>query len=206
MAQEFREVKFIKSSSNLKECPTGNLPEYAFVGRSNVGKSSLINMLTGNQKLAKTSNEPGRTRLINHFLVDESWYLVDLPGYGFAKVSKTERAKFEMLIKDYLKNRETLSCLFHLIDSRHSPQANDLEFLQWLGENSIPFVICFTKTDKLSAAQILKSKNTYTEILLKTWESLPEIFQTSTIQNKGKEEILHFIEQTNKLLKSGSSK
>jgi GTP-binding protein len=206
MAKLLGEVKFIKSSSELKECPKDSLPEYAFVGRSNVGKSSLINLITGNRKLAKTSVDPGRTRLINHFLVDGSWYLVDLPGYGFAKVSKAYRAKFEIMIKNYLKKRESLACLFLLIDSRHSPQLNDLEFIQWLGENNVPFVICFTKTDKLPSSQILKSKAAYTDILLQTWESLPEIFETSTILNKGKDDILGFIANTNKLLKSSSSK
>jgi GTP-binding protein len=206
MTNSFSEVKFIKSSSALKECPNDTLPEYAFVGRSNVGKSSLINFITGNRKLARTSVDPGRTRLINHFLVDGSWYLVDLPGYGFAKVSKADRVKFELMIKNYLKKRESLACLFLLIDSRHSPQSNDLEFMRWLGENNVPFVICFTKTDKLSSSQILKSKAVYIDMLLQTWESLPEIFETSTILNKGKDEILSFIAKTNKLLKSSSSK
>jgi GTP-binding protein len=205
MSHNFKEVKFIKSSPDLISCPPDEIPEYAFVGRSNVGKSSLINYLTGIKKLAKTSADPGLTRLINHFLVDESWYLVDLPGYGYAKVSKTIRSKFEIIIKDYLKNRKSLACLFLLIDSRHSPQKNDLEFMQWLGENEVPFVICFTKTDKLSSTLLQKSRQTFSQTLLDTWESLPEIILTSTVTDRGKEEILTFIQQTNKLLKSSSS-
>jgi GTP-binding protein len=205
MPNTISEAKFIKSSPNVASCPMMGNPEYAFVGRSNVGKSSLINYLAGINKLARTSNRPGRTRLINHFLVDESWYLVDLPGYGYAKLSKSERLQFEALIKDYLKNRDSLACLFLLIDCRLSPQKSDLEFLKWLGENQIPYVICYTKTDKLTSDQLQKSLNMYKQTLLKTWESLPEFFFTSIKHNRGKEEILEFIEQTNKMLKTGSS-
>ena len=201
-----KEVYFIKSSADYKNCPEGYEPEYAFVGRSNVGKSSLINFITGKKGLAKTSNTPGATKLINHFFVDESWYLVDLPGYGYAKIAKTERAKFEKLIKDYLLYRKNLVCLFQLIDCRHEPQKNDLEFLSWLGKNGVPFVLCFTKTDKLSSSQLQKSLKTYKNELLKQWESLPQIFMTSTTANRGKEEILGFIDDTNKLLKTGLTK
>lgn len=201
-----KEVKFIKSSPDTKSCPEGNEPEYAFVGRSNVGKSSLINYLTGNKKLAKTSGTPGVTKLINHFMVDDSWYLVDLPGYGYAKIAKNVRSKFDKLIKDYLLQRKTLVCLFQLIDCRHEPQRNDLDFITWLGQNVVPFVLCFTKTDKLSSNELQKSLKTYKNVLLKQWESLPKIFITSTTSNRGKEEILSFIEETNKLLKTGSSK
>jgi GTP-binding protein len=205
MSFTFREVRFVKSSPDLKSCPADDFPEYAFVGRSNVGKSSLINYIAGIEKLAKTSADPGRTRLINHFIVNGSLYLVDLPGYGYAKISKTERAKFEILIKEYLAGRESLACLFLLIDSRRSPQVNDLEFINWLGVNNIPFVLCFTKTDKLSKSQLEKSLEAFSLELLKTWETLPQFFQTSTLHNRGKEEILNFIEHTNKLFKSRSS-
>jgi GTP-binding protein len=205
MSFTFREVKFVKSSPDLKSCPADDFPEYAFVGRSNVGKSSLINYIAGIEKLAKTSADPGRTRLINHFIVNGSLYLVDLPGYGYAKISKTERAKFEILIKEYLAGRESLACLFLLIDCRRSPQENDLEFINWLGVNNIPFVLCFTKTDKLSKSQLEKSLKTFSLELLKTWETLPQFFQTSTLHKSGKEEILDFIDQTNKLFKSRSS-
>jgi GTP-binding protein len=205
MLYTLREIKFVKSSPDLKSCPEDDLPEYAFVGRSNVGKSSLINYIAGIDKLAKTSADPGRTRLINHFLVDESWYLVDLPGYGYAKISKSERVKFEILIKEYLKNRDSLACLFLLIDCRLSPQKNDLEFMQWLGENGVPFVICFTKTDKLSKSQLEKSLTVFRQTMLESWETLPELFQSSTLHNMGKEEILKFIGKTNKLLKTRSS-
>lgn len=198
-----KHIQFVKSSSKLSECPVTNLPEYAFLGRSNVGKSSLINFLANRKKLAKISNTPGRTRLINHFLVDSSWYLADLPGYGYAKVSKSERQKFEKLIQQYLLGRENLSCLILLIDSRHEPQKLDLEYCQWLGENHIPFVICFTKADKLSDNQLKKSINNYKYELLKTWEELPSIFISSTVTKTGREELLDFIQKTNELLKSG---
>jgi GTP-binding protein len=206
MTTLIKEVKFIKSSPEYKDCPEGNEPEYAFVGRSNVGKSSLINFLTGRKGLAKTSNTPGATKLINHFFVDESWYLVDLPGYGYAKIPKTVRAKFDKLIKDYLLHRKNLVCLFQLIDCRHEPQKNDLEFISWLGQNGIPFVLCFTKSDKLTSSELQKALKSYKNELLKRWESLPQIFITSTTASRGKEEILGFIDDTNKLLKTGSTK
>ena len=196
------EVTFIKSSPDYKQCPQDNLPEYAFVGRSNVGKSSLINYIAGKQKLAKTSNQPGRTRLINHFLVKNSWYLVDLPGYGYARISKSERGKFIKLIYDYLQFRLSMACLFLLIDSRHKPLENDLDFMRWLGTNKIPFAVCFTKTDKLSYPQLEKNFGYYKKVLLQEWESLPPFFNTSTLKKQGKEEILSFIEETNKNLQS----
>jgi len=205
MNYHFKEVKFIKSSPDVKSCPDTDHPEYAFVGRSNVGKSSLINYLAGIKKLAKTSGNPGLTRLINHFFVDETWYLVDLPGYGYAKLGKVERSKFDKIIKDYLLSRKTLVCLFQLIDCRHKPQKNDLEFLTWLGENNVPFVLCFTKSDKITSVQLNKAVDFYKQTLLKQWESLPRIFLTSTTINKGREEILAFIEETNKMLKTGLS-
>ena len=190
-------VTFIKSSPNINSCPKDNLPEYAFVGRSNVGKSSLINYISGNKKLAKTSSQPGKTRLINHFLVDEAWYLVDLPGYGYAKISKSERQKFRLIIEQYLLLRKSLVCLFLLIDSRHEPQALDLQFLRWLGENKIPFAICFTKTDKLSKNQLHNSIQNYKNKLLLEWESLPQFFLSSAFNKTGKDEILTFINKTN---------
>jgi GTP-binding protein len=191
------EIKFVKSSPNLKACPVSSLPEYAFVGRSNVGKSSLINLLTDRKKLAKTSTFPGKTRLINHFLVDNSWYLVDLPGYGYARVTKTERGKFLSIIQQYLLKRDNLSCLFVLIDSRLEPQKNDLDFMRWLGENHVPFSICFTKTDKLSANKLESAFTSYKRQLLEEWDALPTCFFTSTITRQGKDEILEFIRHTN---------
>lgn len=198
MKDPIKEVEFVKSSPNYKMCPPGNLPEYAFIGRSNVGKSSLINYLTLRNKLAKTSNQPGRTRLINHFIVNRSWYLVDLPGYGYARISKAERSKLTKLIYNYLQYRTQLTCLFLLIDIRHAPQITDLDFMRWLGINQIPFAICFTKTDKLSASQLQKNSDNYKKILLSEWEFLPSEFYISTIKKKGREEILSFIEKTNK--------
>lgn len=190
-------VTFIKSSPNIDSCPKDNLPEYAFVGRSNVGKSSLINYIAGYKKLAKTSSQPGKTRLINHFLVDEAWYLVDLPGYGYAKISKSERQKFRLIIEQYLLLRKSLVCLFLLIDSRHEPQTLDLQFLRWLGENKIPFAICFTKTDKLSKNQLHNSVQNYKNKLLLEWEFLPQFFLSSVYNKTGKDEILSFINKTN---------
>lgn len=195
-------VQFIKSSARIDQCPEVNIPEYAFVGRSNVGKSSLINYLTGRKKLALTSGNPGKTRLINHFQVNDNWYLVDLPGYGYAKLSKKERIKFAKMIKDYLLNRTNMVCLFLLIDIRHKPIDADIEFLTWLGENLIPFVIVFTKADKINGEQIEKNVADYKNFLLESWESLPEIFITSSTNSLGSKEILDYIEDTNRLLKS----
>lgn len=188
----------MKSSPSVESCPEESLPEYAFVGRSNVGKSSLINYLAGQKKLAKTSSQPGLTQLINHFIVDSSWYMVDLPGYGYAKVSKSKRKEFSSLISNYLLKRKTLVCLFVLIDCRHAPLANDLDFMRWLGENHIPFVICFTKTDKLSSSALNKAVNAYKNTMLKEWESMPPVFLTSTTQNRGKDEILDYIISLNR--------
>ncbi len=173
------------------------LPEYAFIGRSNVGKSSLINYLTGQKTLAKTSNQPGRTRLINHFIVNRSWYLVDLPGYGYARMAKSERNKLIKIIYDYIQFRPSLVCLFLLIDIRHAPQIIDLNFINWLGINKIPFVLCFTKTDKISASELEKNFSHYKTTLLNNWESLPLVFYTSTLKKQGRKEILSFIEKTN---------
>lgn len=190
-------AKFIISNTDYKKSPETKSPEYAFIGRSNVGKSSLINMLTNHNKLAKTSGRPGKTQLINHFLINDEWYLVDLPGYGYAKVSKESRAEWETMISDYLINRENLYNVFVLIDSRLTPQAIDLEFVQWLGENQIPFSLIFTKSDKLSVNKVQSNVSKFKKELLKTWEELPQIFVTSSVSQKGKEEVLSYIEDIN---------
>ncbi len=186
-------AQFVISSSALEMCPKPTLHEYAFVGRSNVGKSSLINAMTNHSKLAKTSSTPGKTQLINHFLIDQKWYLVDLPGYGYAKVSKTERQKFEVMMKEYLSKRPNLICVFVLIDSRIPPQKNDLEFMQWLGENGVAFSIIFTKSDKLKPKQKEDFLATYTEEMLKSWEFMPEYFFTSSVKKEGLEEVHRYI-------------
>lgn len=190
-------AKFIISNTDYQKCPDSKLPEYAFIGRSNVGKSSLINMLTNHSKLAKTSGRPGKTQLINHFLINDQWFLVDLPGYGYAKVSKESRTGWEKMINDYLIYRENLYSVFVLIDSRLPPQQIDLEFVQWLGEHQIPFSIIFTKADKLSINKVQSNVSKFKKTLLKTWESLPEMFVTSSVNQKGKEEVLAFIDQIN---------
>ena len=188
---------FVKSSSVFTECPEPKLPEYAFIGRSNVGKSSLINYLTNKKKLAKVSVKPGKTKLINHFLIDRAWYLVDLPGYGWAKVSKAEKLKWKLMVDEYLKKRENLYCVFLLIDSRHEPQAIDREFMRWLGERKIPFAIVFTKIDKLGKIRLQKNLDHYREVLSKEWDELPTQLQSSSIFRIGKNEILRYIKQIN---------
>lgn len=192
-----RDARFVTSSSMLAQCPPATLPEYAFIGRSNVGKSSLLNKLTGHGKLAKTSGTPGKTQLINHFLINESWYMVDLPGYGYARVSQKDREKFQRMIRTYLRERPTLACTFVLIDSRHEPQGVDLAFMQWLGEQGLPFVIVFTKADKQSATQTAKLVAAYGEKMLETWEALPTTFVTSSSTGQGREELLAFIDEVN---------
>lgn len=189
---------FIISNTDVSRCPTEHIPEYAFIGRSNVGKSSLINMLTNHKKLAKTSGKPGKTQLINHFKINEEWFLVDLPGYGYAQVSKTKRKSFQSFIKDYFLKREQLVCTFVLVDSRHEPQKIDLEFMQFLGENRIPFAIIFTKSDKLGNSSLNKNITKYKKGILQTWETVPTHFITSSETEMGKEEVLNFIEQINK--------
>ena len=194
-------VSFVKSSQKWQDCPEPNLPEYAFIGRSNVGKSSLINALMNQKDLAKTSQTPGKTQLINHFLVNEEWYLTDLPGYGYARVSKSQRKDFEKLITNYILNRENLVHLFVLVDIRHLPQKIDLEFIEWCGENQISFSIIFTKSDKMKTqAAAEKSVAEYKKILLESWEELPNIFVTSAEKKLGGEQILDFIEETNKII------
>ena len=195
---EIKKAEFTLSAPMESMCPKDNKPEYAFIGRSNVGKSSLINMLTNNKKLAKTSATPGKTLLINHFIINNEWYLVDLPGYGFAKRSKKEIAKLEQMISGYILQREQLVNVFLLIDIRLEPQKIDLEFIQWLGDSSVPFAIVFTKADKLSAAKSRQSVEDYKEVLLETWEELPPIFVTSAEKRQGRDEVLDYIEQINK--------
>jgi len=196
---KIKTAEFIISNTDIKKCPKPDKPEYAFIGRSNVGKSSLINMLTGRKQLAKISGKPGKTRLINHFLINEEWYLVDLPGYGYAKVSKKERNIWKGFIKDYILTRENLMNLFVLIDSRHNPQKNDLEFMQRLGENQVAFVIIFTKADKLTKKQLKENILHYKTKLLKIWEEMPVFFISSAVDKSGREEILDFIGETNTL-------
>ncbi|MCX8522701.1 ribosome biogenesis GTP-binding protein YihA/YsxC [Chryseobacterium formosus] len=197
-------AEFVKSSGKWQECPEGNIPEYAFIGRSNVGKSSLINGMLNRKDLAKTSGTPGKTQLINHFIINESWYLTDLPGYGYAKVSKVMRRDFEKLINNYILNRNNLVNLFVLVDSRHSPQSIDLEFIQWCGESGVPFSIVFTKADKLKPNVLIKNVEDYKIELHKTWEDLPEIYVTSGEKKTGTDEILSFIQKTNEFLTNNS--
>ncbi|MCB0502194.1 MAG: YihA family ribosome biogenesis GTP-binding protein [Bacteroidetes bacterium] len=197
-----KHAAFIGSFTKISQCPKDPLPEYAFIGRSNVGKSSLINMLTGRKALAKVSHTPGKTKLLNYFKIDDAWYLVDLPGYGYAKVSKSERQSWDKMIRAYLANRSTLSCVFVLIDSRIPPQKIDLEFIHWLGSMQVPFVITFTKIDKIKKNAIQKQVNSFYAELKKMWEDLPECFVTSSVTNAGYEEIHGFIESINKDLPS----
>ena len=199
---EIKQATFVVSNTQVAKCPTHKLPEYAFIGRSNVGKSSLINMLTNHKGLAKTSSKPGKTQLINHFLINKEWYLVDLPGYGYAKVSKQSKKTFQQFITDYFKKRRELVCAFVLVDIRHEPQKIDLEFMQWLGENAIPFAIVFTKADKLTEKQIQEHVTSYREILLQQWEEMPPYFITSSENRLGKEDLLSYIETINQSLKA----
>ena len=189
-------ASFIQSSASLRQCPDPVKPEFGFIGRSNVGKSSLINMLTGFSHLAKTSGTPGKTRTINHFLINSSWYLVDLPGYGYAKVPVGMREKWIREVENYIVRRESLACLFVLLDSRHKPQASDMAFMEFLGNNQIPFARVFTKCDKLSLGALEKSIHLYDLEMMKIWEPLPPAFFTSTVNKDGREEILTLIEET----------
>jgi GTP-binding protein len=199
-----RSASFVKSSTTLKQCPDTSVPEFGFIGRSNVGKSSLINMLTGWSRLAKISGNPGKTRTINHFLINETWYLVDLPGYGYARVPVTMREKWGKATREYILRRENLLCLFVLLDSRIKPQAADLEFMEFLGLNQVPFARVFTKTDKLSSSALERSVRIYDDQMMKIWESLPVSFISSTVDKRGREEILNFIEESfNKFSKQG---
>ena len=195
-----RAAKFLMSNSRVDQCPAPEMPEYAFIGRSNVGKSSLINMLTGQKGLAKTSSLPGKTQLINHFLINDAWYLVDLPGYGYAKVSKDSRAAWQKMINYYMRHRENLTCVFVLIDSRHEPQKPDLEFMEWLGTEGVPFVLVFTKTDKQSGSRTQQNVVSYLEKMGETWDELPRHFVTSAEEKTGREEVLGFIDEVNRQL------
>lgn len=191
------------SNSQVAKCPKDRLPEYAFIGRSNVGKSSLINMLTNCKNLAKTSGRPGKTQLINHFKIDDRWFLVDLPGYGYARVSKTTKQVFQRFITDYFEQREQLVSAFVLVDIRHEPQKIDVEFMQWLGERAIPFAIIFTKADKLKPQAIERNVAAYKEALLEWWEEFPPYFVTSAQNKTGKEELTQYIDQTNQTIING---
>ena len=195
-----KSAKFIISNTDIKKCPQDGKPEYAFIGRSNVGKSSLINMLTRQNKLAMTSATPGKTLLINHFIVNDAWYLVDLPGYGYAKRGKVQQEKLKEIISKYILDREQMTLLFVLIDSRHAPQKIDLEFIEWLGENGVPFAIIFTKADKLTRAQLATNINSYKKTLQEQWEELPPIFITSSEHATGRSEVLEYIDNINKTL------
>lgn len=192
---EIKSSEFVISNSDVQKCPEGNLPEFAFIGRSNVGKSSLINMLTNHKGLAMTSSMPGKTLLINHFLINKEWYMVDLPGYGYAQRGKKQRDQLRRLIESYILKRVQLYNLFLLIDSRHAPQQIDMDFMRFLGENEIPFSIVFTKTDKLSNRQLTDNIRAYKEALLEEWEELPPVFLTSSEKKRGREELLVYIDE-----------
>jgi len=194
---EIKEARFVVSNTDVKKCPPPNKPEYAFIGRSNVGKSSLINRLTNKKTLAKISGKPGKTRLINHYLINEEWYLVDLPGYGYAEVPKKERLKWEQFLKRYILQRENLYCLFVLVDSRHEPQKPDLDFMEWLGISQIPFTIIFTKIDKLKPEELKTNLKKYEEKMFETWETMPGYYVSSAETGDGTTEILDFIELLN---------
>lgn len=197
---EITSAKFVVSNSRVDMCPDGNLPEYAFIGRSNVGKSSLINMLTNHSKLAMTSSTPGKTLLINHFLINNSWYLVDLPGYGYAQRGKKVMENIKNLIQHYVLERIQMTCLFVLIDSRLEPQKIDLQFIEWLGENSVPFALVFTKSDKQSAGKTKQNVERFLDTLKEQWEELPPYFITSSEKKTGRQELLDYIESVNRTL------
>ncbi len=196
---KIKTADFVISNTDVSKCPKDQIPEYAFIGRSNVGKSSLINMLTNKSKLAKISGRPGKTQLINHFKINDNWFLVDLPGYGYAQVSKTKRKIFQNFIKDYFLQRQQLVCTFVLVDSRLEPQKIDLEFMTYLGENGIPFCIVFTKTDKLKLSELNKNLKYYNQKMTQTvWETMPQHFVTSATNKSGKDELLNFVDDLNK--------
>ena len=198
---KIKSAEFVMSNSDVTKCPKDMFPEYAFIGRSNVGKSSLINMLTSRKSLAKTSGRPGKTQLINHFIINKNWYLVDLPGYGYARVSKNAKKTFQKFITAYFNVRQQLVCAFVLVDIRHKPQPIDLEFMQWLGEHMIPFSIVFTKADKLRPKAIENHIEVYKNILLETWEDMPNYFITSSSKDIGKEDVLNYIDNLNNNIK-----
>ena len=195
-----KSAEFVISNSRVEKCPTTGLPEYAFIGRSNVGKSSLINMLTARKGLAMTSQKPGKTQLINHFIINDAWYLVDLPGYGYARLGKDSRDSLRRMIEDYVLERKELVLLFVLLDCRHEPQKIDLEFIQWLGEEGVPFALVFTKADKLSKGRLAANVEAYKAKLHEDWEELPPIFVTSSEERMGRDELLGYIEEINTTL------
>ena len=197
---EIRSAEFIISNTDVSKCPGGDMPEYAFIGRSNVGKSSLINMLTGNSKLAMTSSTPGKTLLINHFLINREWYLVDLPGYGYAQRGRQQQMEIQRIIEQYILGRDSLTCLFVLIDSRLEPQKIDMQFIRWLGENGIPFAIVFTKSDKSGRDTLNRNIKTFLNTLSEEWEELPPHFATSAMKRSGREELLGYIDRINRSL------
>lgn len=197
-----KDAQFLVSNTDYRKCPQDGRPEYAFIGRSNVGKSSLINMLTNRKGLAMTSSKPGKTQLINHFIINDEWYLVDLPGYGYAQRGKKGREQIRMIIDSYIINRTELTCLFLLLDSRHEPQKIDLEFVNWLGEEQIPFAIVFTKTDKINRGKLKNNSEAYIDKLKETWEELPPVFYTSSEHKLGGDDILNYIDEINKGMKA----
>lgn len=196
-----KSAEFVISNTDVRKCPAGTLPEYAFIGRSNVGKSSLINMLTDHKGLAMTSQKPGKTQLINHFLINRAWHLVDLPGYGYARLGQSNREKLKSIIEDYILERQQLTNLFILLDCRHEPQKIDLEFIDWAGENGVPFALVFTKADKLSKGKLAANIEAYKAKLQESWEELPPIFVTSSEKKEGRAELLDYINQINQSLK-----
>ena len=198
---KIKSAEFVMSNSDVSKCPKERLPEYAFIGRSNVGKSSLINMLVDRKNLAKTSGRPGKTQLINHFIINNSWYLVDLPGYGYARVSKKAKKTFQKFITEYFEKRSQLVLAFVLIDCRHEPQPVDLDFMRYLGEANIPFQIIFTKADKLKPNALTRNLETYTKKMLESWEEMPTYFVTSSSKKKGKEDVINNIELINQQIK-----
>ena len=193
---EIKDARFVKSSTNLSQCPGGEQPEFAFIGRSNVGKSSLINMLCGRKHLAKTSSKPGKTQMINHFDIDEKWYIVDLPGYGWSAVSKKQKAQWGVMIEEYLLKRKSLACVFVLLDARHEPQKIDYDFIHWLGTSAIPLCLVFTKTDKLGKTRFQSIHKKHVKILKEDWELLPPMFFTSAEVGTGRDDLLQFIGKT----------
>ncbi len=199
---DVKKARFVVSNSDVKKCPATGLPEYAFIGRSNVGKSSLINMLVRQKGLAMTSSTPGKTMLINHFIVDDSWYIVDLPGYGYARRGKEGREAIRRIIDSYVLGREDMTCLFVLLDCRHEPQKIDLEFIRFLGENGVPFALVFTKSDKISKGALERNVEAYKATLLETWEELPPIFCTSAEKYLGRDELLDYIDGINRSLRA----
>jgi GTP-binding protein len=200
MSQVITSAEFVISNTDVRKCPNDSKPEYAFIGRSNVGKSSLINTLTQKSGLAKTSSKPGKTLCINHFLVNNEWYIVDLPGYGYAKCSKETRERIRKIIEGYILNRESMTLLFVLIDSRHEPQKTDTDFMQWLGENGVPFSIIFTKADKMGKTKLESNIALYRRKMLQQWEELPPMFVTSSEDKRGREELLEYISQINTMI------